>query len=69
MVTEVYSKIRAKISIKNIVFNTKINVVTSMLWGHKGKDPSYTEDGFQDIVFKIIKLLWAPNVSDYIPLL
>ena len=73
MVTEVYSKIGTKIGIKKIAFNTEVNVVTSMLWGltksGEEKDLSYTENEFRDIVFKIIELLGAPNISDFIPLL
>ncbi|GKB38942.1 putative cytochrome P450 [Tanacetum coccineum] len=73
MVTEVYSKIGTKIGIKKTVFNTQVNVVTSMLWGltksGEEKDLSYTENGFRDIVFKIIELLGEPNISDFIPLL
>ena len=73
MVTEVYSKIGTKIGIKKIAFNTEVNVVTSMLWGltksGEEKDLSNTENEFRDIVFKIIELLGAPNISDFIPLL
>ncbi|PWA47731.1 cytochrome P450 [Artemisia annua] len=73
MVTEVYSRIGTKIGIKKTVFNTELNVVTSMLWGFtksgEEKDLSYTRDEFRDIVFKIIELLGAPNISDFIPLL
>ncbi|PWA70687.1 cytochrome P450 [Artemisia annua] len=73
MVTEVYSKIGTKIGIKKTVFNTEFNVVTSMLWGltksGEEKDLSCTENELQDIMFKIIELLGAPNISDFIPLL
>ncbi|PWA78286.1 cytochrome P450 [Artemisia annua] len=72
-VNEVYTKIGTKIDINEIAFNTQVNVVTSMLWGCskscEGNDSSYIGDRFREVEFKIIELIGAPNVSDFIPML
>ncbi|KAI3689633.1 hypothetical protein L2E82_47597 [Cichorium intybus] len=73
LVNEVYSKLGTKININEVAFNTEVNVVTSMLWGHsksdEGKDSSDIGDGFREVEFKIIELLIAPNISDFLPVL
>ncbi|KAK9059248.1 hypothetical protein SSX86_021867 [Deinandra increscens subsp. villosa] len=68
---EVYNKIGEKVDINEIAFTTEINVVTSMLWGgNKGDDESsYIGGWFREVEYKIIELLGAPNISDFIPVL
>ncbi|KAI7754198.1 hypothetical protein M8C21_019723, partial [Ambrosia artemisiifolia] len=72
-VSEVYSMIGKKVNINKIAFETEVNVVTSMLWGcsksGEGKDSSYIGDKFREVEFKIVELIGAPNVSDFIPML
>ncbi|KAI7754200.1 hypothetical protein M8C21_019725, partial [Ambrosia artemisiifolia] len=72
-VSEVYTMIGKKVNINKIAFETEVNVVTSMLWGcsksGEGKDSSYIGDRFREVEFKIIELIGAPNVSDFIPML
>ncbi|KAL8210118.1 hypothetical protein R6Q57_006850 [Mikania cordata] len=72
-VNEVYNKIGERINLNKIAFETEVNVVTSMLWGSsksaEGKDSSYIGEGFQEVEFKIMELIGAPNISDFIPLL
>lgn len=72
-VNKVYTKIGTKIDINEIAFNTEVNVVTSMLWGcsksGEGNASSYIGDRFREVEFKIIELLGAPNISDFIPML
>ncbi|XP_071730778.1 geraniol 8-hydroxylase-like [Rutidosis leptorrhynchoides] len=67
VVNELYTKLGAKININQIAFNTSLNIVTSMLWGYT--KPVYNIDEFRDVEFKIIELLGAPNISDFIPTL
>ncbi|MFS7924120.1 putative cytochrome P450 [Helianthus anomalus] len=71
MVHEVYTKIGKKVNINEIAFNTQFNVVTSILWGcsksDEGMGSSYIGDGFHEVESKIIKLLGAPNISDFFP--
>ncbi|KAI3703419.1 hypothetical protein L1987_73475 [Smallanthus sonchifolius] len=72
-VNKVYSKIGEKVDICKIAFETEVNVVTSMLWGcsksSEGEDSSYIGDRFQEVEFKIMELVGAPNISDFIPML
>ncbi|GJU71007.1 cytochrome P450 76C1-like protein [Tanacetum coccineum] len=72
-VNEVYTKIGTKIDINEIAFNTEVNVVTSMLWGcsksGEGNDSNYIGDRFLEVEFKIMELIGAPNISDFIPML
>ncbi|KAM0069837.1 putative cytochrome P450 [Helianthus debilis subsp. tardiflorus] len=72
-VNEVYTKIGTKVDVNKIAFDTVVNFVTSMLWGcsksGEGKDSSYIGDGFREVEFKIIELIGAPNISDFIPML
>ncbi|XP_076914967.1 cytochrome P450 76C1-like [Bidens hawaiensis] len=72
-VNEVYGMIGTKVDINKIAFETEVNVVTSMLWGcsksGEGKDSSYIGDGFREVEFKIMELVGAPNISDFIPML
>ncbi|KAI3828863.1 hypothetical protein L1987_02973 [Smallanthus sonchifolius] len=35
----------------------------------EGEDSSYIGDGFQEVEFKIMELVGAPNISDFIPML
>ncbi|XP_071733778.1 cytochrome P450 71AU50-like [Rutidosis leptorrhynchoides] len=67
LVNEVYTKLGANININQIAFNTSLNIVTSMLWGYT--KPFYDLEEFRHVEFKIIELLGAPNLSDYIPIL
>ncbi|KAK1430561.1 hypothetical protein QVD17_13387 [Tagetes erecta] len=47
-----------------------VNVVTSMLWGSsKSSEDVSIGDGFREVEFKIMELLGAPNISDFIPML
>ncbi|XP_076953118.1 cytochrome P450 76C1-like [Bidens hawaiensis] len=64
-VNEVYTKIGQSVDINEIAFNTELNVVTSMLWGCSKSN--YIGDGFREVEFKIIELLGAPNISDFLP--
>nr|GFA10349.1 cytochrome P450 76C1-like [Tanacetum cinerariifolium]GFA40326.1 cytochrome P450 76C1-like [Tanacetum cinerariifolium]GFA40352.1 cytochrome P450 76C1-like [Tanacetum cinerariifolium] len=72
-VNQVYNKIGKKIDINEIAFKTEVNVVTSMLWGRSKssemKDYSRFEDEFREVEFKIMALLAAPNISDFLPML
>ncbi|KAL9993404.1 putative cytochrome P450 [Helianthus debilis subsp. tardiflorus] len=68
MVNEVYAKIGKKVNINKMAFNTELNVVTSMLWGcSKSDEGRYLGDGFHEVESNIIKLLGAPNISDFFP--
>ncbi|XP_076881789.1 cytochrome P450 76C1-like [Bidens hawaiensis] len=71
--SEVYAKIGTKVDVNKIAFETEANVVTSMLWGctksGEGEDSSYIGDGFREVEFKIMELLGASNISDFIPML
>ncbi|XP_023756031.1 cytochrome P450 71AU50 [Lactuca sativa] len=72
-VNEVYTKLGEKIDVNEIAFMTEVNVVTSMLWGcsksGEAKDSSDIGDGFREVEFKIIELIGAPNLSDFLPIL
>lgn len=72
-VNQVYNKIGKKVNINEIAFKTEINVVTSMLWGRSKsgdmKDYSRFEDEFREVEYKIMSLLVAPNISDFLPML
>ncbi|GJQ92248.1 cytochrome P450 76C1-like protein [Tanacetum coccineum] len=72
-VNQVYNKIGKKIDINEIAFKAEVNVVTSMLWGRSKssemKDYSRFEDEFRQVEHKIIALLVAPNISDFLPML
>nr|XP_043628255.1 cytochrome P450 71AU50-like isoform X2 [Erigeron canadensis] len=71
MVNEVYTKTGTKVNINEIAFETELNVVTSMLWGNsksgEKNDCGDMLDGFREVEFKIVQLLGAPNISDFIP--
>ncbi|CAH1443955.1 unnamed protein product [Lactuca virosa] len=73
LVKEVYSKLGTKININEIAFKTEVDVVTSMLWGCSksgdGNDSSIIGDGFREVEIKIMKLVAAPNISDFFPML
>ncbi|KAL7594973.1 hypothetical protein Lser_V15G30501 [Lactuca serriola] len=74
LVKEVYSKLGTKIDINEIAFKTEVNVVTSMLWGcsklsDDGNDSSAIGDGFREVEFKIVELMIASNISDFLPIL
>nr|KAJ0201487.1 hypothetical protein LSAT_V11C600332670 [Lactuca sativa] len=74
LVKEVYSKLGTKIDTNEIAFNTEVNVMTSMLWGSRkstgdGNDSSLIGDGFREVEFKIVQLLTASNIFDFLPML
>ncbi|KAI3691676.1 hypothetical protein L6452_31478 [Arctium lappa] len=70
VVKDVNGRIGEKIDINKVAFDAELNVVTGMLWGcSEGNDSSYIGDGFREVEFKIIELLGAPNISDFIPML
>ncbi|KAK1430564.1 hypothetical protein QVD17_13390 [Tagetes erecta] len=67
---QVFGKIGEKVDINEIAFSTEVNVVTSMLWGSsKSSEEIVIGDSFREVDFKIIELLGAPNISDYLPAL
>ncbi|CAH1453730.1 unnamed protein product [Lactuca virosa] len=72
-VRNVYAKIGTKVDVNEVAFDTELEVVTSMLWGRsksgEENDPGGVLHGFREVEFKIIELLGAPNVSDFIPML
>ncbi|PWA99111.1 heme-binding cytochrome P450 [Artemisia annua] len=73
MMNGVYAKIGTKVDINKIAFDTDLDLVTSMLWGcseaGEGDDSIFTGGGFREVEYKIVELLGAPNISDYLPLL
>ncbi|MFS7927517.1 putative cytochrome P450 [Helianthus anomalus] len=66
--SNVYAKIGTPVDINEIAFDTELNVVTSMLWGCSSNSGDIFH-GFREVEFKIIELLGAPNISDFIPML
>ncbi|KAK1419070.1 hypothetical protein QVD17_28227 [Tagetes erecta] len=66
-VSNVYAKMGTAVDINEIAFDTELNVVTNMLWGCSSFGEYF--NGFREVEFKIIELLGAPNVSDFIPVL
>ncbi|KAI3691689.1 hypothetical protein L6452_31494 [Arctium lappa] len=75
-VSDVYGRVGTEIDINKVAYDTEINVVTSMLWGcSKGVnvdgDDSISDvgDGFREVMYRIMELLAAPNISDFIPML
>ncbi|KAL8263783.1 hypothetical protein R6Q59_021913 [Mikania micrantha] len=72
-VHDVYKKIGEKMDINEIVFNTEVNVVTSMIWGRSksegGLEASHIGDRFREVEMKIVKLLGTSNISDFFPVL
>ncbi|KAI3691696.1 hypothetical protein L6452_31498 [Arctium lappa] len=67
MVGDVYGRVGTEIDINKVAYDTEINVVTSMLWGcSKGVNVG---DGFRELAFRIVELLAASNISDFIPML
>ncbi|XP_076914965.1 cytochrome P450 71AU50-like [Bidens hawaiensis] len=67
-VSNVYAKLGTAVDINEIAFDTELDVVTSMLWGCSSNSGDFFQ-GFRDVEFKIIELLAAPNISDFIPVL
>ncbi|KAK1430559.1 hypothetical protein QVD17_13384 [Tagetes erecta] len=69
-VNQLFNNIGETFNINEIAFNTEVNVVTSMLWGSsKSNEDDVIGDGFREVEFKIIELLGAPNISDFLPML
>lgn len=69
-ISQVFKTIGEKVDINEIAFNTEVNVVTSMLWGRsKSSEDMLIGDGFREVEFKIIELIGAPNISDFLPVL
>ncbi|PWA82523.1 flavonoid 3'-hydroxylase cytochrome P450 [Artemisia annua] len=66
-VGHVYAKIGEIVDINEISFETELNVVTNMLWGRN--ESGGLLEGFREVEFKMIELLGAPNISDFIPML
>ncbi|PWA40492.1 flavonoid 3'-hydroxylase cytochrome P450 [Artemisia annua] len=66
-VSHVYAKMGEKVDINEISFETEFNVVTNMLWG-RNESGSLLE-GFREVELKMLELLGAPNISDFIPML
>ncbi|KAL8238777.1 hypothetical protein R6Q59_015344 [Mikania micrantha] len=66
-VSNVYAKMGTPVYINEIAFDTELNVVTRMLWGCSDYDDYF--HGFREVEFKIIELLGASNISDFIPML
>ncbi|PWA86669.1 flavonoid 3'-hydroxylase cytochrome P450 [Artemisia annua] len=65
--SHVYAKMGEKVDINGIAFETELNVVTKMLWGRTESGDLF--EGFREVVFKMMELLGAPNISDFIPML
>nr|XP_043629133.1 cytochrome P450 76C2-like [Erigeron canadensis] len=72
-VRNVYARIGSKVDVNEVAFDTELDVVKSILWGCSSKSNDHGNndfgDGFREVEFKIIELLGAPNVSDFIPIL
>ncbi|KAK1430560.1 hypothetical protein QVD17_13385 [Tagetes erecta] len=69
-VNQLFNNLGEKFNINEIAFNTEVNVVTSMLWGSsKSSEDVSIGDGFREVEFKIMELLGAPNISDFLPVL
>ncbi|KAI3691678.1 hypothetical protein L6452_31480 [Arctium lappa] len=70
-VNDVYSRIGTEINVNKVAYDTEMNIVTNMLWGCSkvNDDSSDVGDGFQEVAFKIMELVAAPNISDFIPML
>ncbi|KAJ9555217.1 hypothetical protein OSB04_009831 [Centaurea solstitialis] len=71
-IKDLYTKIGTKVNINEIAFFTELNVITSMLWGStyvEGEKTGNLGAEYRVMVFKIIELLGAPNVSDFFPIL
>ncbi|KVH91904.1 cytochrome P450 [Cynara cardunculus var. scolymus] len=70
VVRDVYGRIGKRIDINKVAFDAELNVVTGMLWGCSEENhSSYIGNGFREVEFKILELLGAPNISDFIPML
>ncbi|KAI7742159.1 hypothetical protein M8C21_001618 [Ambrosia artemisiifolia] len=68
-ISNVYARIGTPVDINEVAFDTELNVVTSMLWGCSSNISGDFFRGFREVEFKIIELLAAPNISDFIPML
>ncbi|KAI7742155.1 hypothetical protein M8C21_001614 [Ambrosia artemisiifolia] len=68
-ISSVYARIGTPVAINEIAFDTELNVITSMLWGCSSNISGDLFRGFREVEFKIIELLAAPNISDFIPML
>ncbi|KAJ9542927.1 hypothetical protein OSB04_029433 [Centaurea solstitialis] len=66
-----YGRIGTGINVNKVAYDTEIDVVTNLLWGcSKGYDDyGKVGDEFQEVAFEIMKLLAAPNISDFILML
>ncbi|KAM0069822.1 putative cytochrome P450 [Helianthus debilis subsp. tardiflorus] len=67
-ISNVYARMETPVDVNEIAFDTELNVVTSMLWGRSSISGDFF-DGFREVEYKIIALLTAPNISDFIPML
>ncbi|KAJ0716378.1 putative cytochrome P450 [Helianthus annuus] len=67
-ISNVYARMGTPVDVNEIAFDTELKVVTSMLWGRSSISGDFF-DGFREVEFKIIALLTAPNISDFIPVL
>ncbi|KAI3703409.1 hypothetical protein L1987_73461 [Smallanthus sonchifolius] len=67
-ISNVYARMGTAVDVNEIAFDTELNVVTNMLWGCSS-DSGDLFHGFREVEFKIIELLAAPNISDFIPML
>ncbi|KAF6168576.1 hypothetical protein GIB67_005188 [Kingdonia uniflora] len=70
-VMDVYSKVGTPINIREQMFLTMLNMLTSMLWGGtlKGEERKNIGREFKQVVEEIIKLLGILNISDFLPIL
>lgn len=64
---EVYTNIGKKVDINELAYKTLESIIANMLWGYNSS--SDLLDGFRDADLKIMEILCAPNISDFIPLL
>lgn len=75
MVSDLHGMIGSPINIREQMFVTIFNVISSMLWGDSeipvGKKSGCIGDGaeFRHMITEMIKLFGRPNISDFFPVL
>ncbi|KAI3703415.1 hypothetical protein L1987_73468 [Smallanthus sonchifolius] len=67
-ISNVYGRMGTAVDVNEIAFDTELNVLTNMLWGCSSESGDLFH-GFREVEFKIIELLAAPNISNFIPML
>ncbi|XP_021768400.1 flavonoid 3'-monooxygenase-like [Chenopodium quinoa] len=71
MMNETYEKAGQLVNIGDLAFLTLVGSVMNMVWGDtlKGDEGSVMDSEFRAVVDEQLKLLGAPNISDFFPLL